>query len=307
MNPRALTSGLILFLVAACASTSTSAPAQPTSRSAPSSTTPPVVTHVQLDLVDTSRPAVDPASERSAPTRALPTELYLPATTEPRPLILFAHGYGGDPSKFTQLFGHWADAGFVVAAPKFPITYTGADSVGLTRAGDLGEQPADLAYVLDQILAGKYRDRIDTQRIGAAGLSLGGGTIWGFIADPCCVDQRIVAAIVMDGNPFGYQNVEQLATQMPLLVYHADQDPALPFESAYQSYTAAGAPKWFITIFGALHAQPFEDSEAAADAMVMDTSTRFWRGTLLGDTRALDGLVPAGTVPDVSTAEAAKN
>ena len=79
--------------------------------------TDPSAMHLRLDLVDRSRPAVDPISIRNAPTRTLPTELYLPAARRPVPLIVFAHGYDGDPSKFSQLFQHWSDAGFAVVGP----------------------------------------------------------------------------------------------------------------------------------------------------------------------------------------------
>ena len=58
------------------------------------------------------------------------------------------------------------------------------------------------------------------------------------------------------------------------------------------------------TIFGVLHAQPFEDSPSAADAMVERTTTEFWRASLLDDGAARAALLPDATVEGVSTAEA---
>ena len=229
------------LLLSACASsaTPTTAPG-----AKPSSTTAPVAAlHVQLDLVDRSRPAVDPFGERSAPTRSLPTELYLPAGAGRHPLIVFAPGFGGDPSKFTDLFTHWSDAGFAVASPRFPVTYTGADGSTLGRATDFREQPADLSFVLDHVLASTYRDRIDAHRIGAAGLSLGGVTTWGWIANTCCRDDRLRAAIVMDGNQFAFPNGTYVDNPVPVLVYHADHDPALPFANARAAYDHADRPQ----------------------------------------------------------------
>ncbi len=236
--------------------------------------------------------------------RALPTELYLPAGAGRHPLIVFAHGFGGDPSKFTDLFTHWSDAGFAVAAPKFPVTSTGADGATIGRSTDFTEQPADLTFVLDHVLAGKYRERIDAHRIGAAGLSLGGVTTWGWIADTCCRDQRVSAAIVMDGNQFAFPGGRYVDNRVPVLVYHADHDPALPFANARAAYDHAVAPKYFVTIFGPYHPQPFEDEPSPPDDMVKASSTDFWRAYLLGDRAARADIVTSATVPDISTAEA---
>jgi dienelactone hydrolase len=274
----------------------------PAAKPAPKPRVQPAV-HVQLDLVDRSRPAVDPIAVRSAPVRALPTQLYLPAGATPRPLIIFAHGYDGDPAKFTQLFQHWSDAGFAVVAPQFPITYTGAAAGPLARTGDQAQQPADLKFVLDRVLEGKWADRIDADHIGAAGLSLGGATTWGYIGNTCCRDKRVKAAIVMDGIQIPYDGGTQLPNRMPLLMYHADHDYSLPFAPARTAYANSAPPKYFVTIFGAFHAEPYENTPNVADAMVMTSSTDFWRAYLLGDASARADIVRDATVPNVSTAE----
>lgn len=250
-----------------------------------------------------SRPAVDPIGIRSAPARALPTELYLPASRGPVPLIVFAHGYDGDPSKFTGLFQHWSDAGFAVAAPQFPITSTGASAGPLARAGDYSQQPADLTFVLDHVFHSKWKSRLDPDRIGAAGLSLGGATIWGFIGNSCCRDPRIKAAIVMDGIQIQFEGGKLVPNRVPLLTYHADHDYSLPFASARTAYANAAPPKYFVTIFAAVHAEPYENTPTASDDMVMRTSTLFWRAYLLGRATAGNKIVSAATVPGVSTAE----
>ncbi|MGZ6958005.1 MAG: alpha/beta hydrolase family protein, partial [Acidimicrobiia bacterium] len=260
--------------------------------------------HVQLDLVDRSRPAVDPAGTRSAPVRDLPTELYLPGGAGPHPLIVFAHGYDGDPSKFTELFGHWSDAGFAVAAPRFPITYT-SDPVGpIARAGDIANQPRDMSFVLDQVLHGPYAGRIDRTRIAAAGLSLGGGTVWGLTTDRCCVDRRVRAAIVMDGNRLGFGDATYRPNRIPILVFHADHDYSLPYSAAQAAYAKLDPPKYFVTIVGALHAQPYENTPVPSDPMVVATSLDFLRAYLLHDAAARARIVTDATVAGVSSAEA---
>ena len=258
--------------------------------------------HVQLDLVDRTRPAVDPIGVRNAAVRSLPTELYLPRARGRVPLIVFAHGYDGDPLKFTQLFEHWTAAGFAVVAPRFPITYTGTATGPLSRSGDYGEQPADLTFVLDRVLESRWKSRVDVKRIGAAGLSLGGATIWGLIGNSCCRDPRIKAAVVMDGIQFGFNGGTRVANRMPLLMFHADHDYALPYPSAVTAYATAAPPKYFVTIAGAFHAEPYENTPNVADDMVMRTTTAFWRAYLLGDTTARGEIVPDATVADLSSA-----
>ena len=290
-------------LLAVVAVTSCASSTGPAARPAPTTKRTEPATHVQLDLVDRSRPAVDPITVRSASIRALPTELYLPAGSTPRPLVVFAHGYDGDPAKFSDLFERWSAAGFAVAAPRFPITFTGAGAGPLSRTADFAEQPADLTFVLDHILRSKWAARIDAHRIGAAGLSLGGATIWGFIGNTCCRDPRVRAAIVMDGIQISFADGTAVPNRMPLLVYHADHDYSLPFAGARTAYAAAAPPKYFVTIMGAFHAEPFENTPNPADEMVMTTSTLFWRAYLLDEPSARSEIVRAATVPGVSTAE----
>ena len=303
---------IFLVAVAACGSSSgstgASGSATPSATAASNPTTPTnataTVEHVQLPLVDKSRPAVDPSGIRSAPVRALPTELYLPATSRPRPLIVFAHGFDGDPSKFTELLTHWADAGFVVAAPKFPVTQTGSAAQGIALAADSVQQPADMSFVLDSLLKGKFASRIDAKHIGAAGLSLGGGTTWGLIAHSCCRDRRITAAIVMDGLQFPFPGGSYGKNRVPLLMFHADHDYALPYGAARGAYAGAAAPKWFVTLVGFTHAEPFENTPALTDAVVLQTSTDYWRAQLNGDQSAARRVVPDATVAGLSSIEA---
>ena len=77
---------------------------------------------VDLDLVDESRTTPTIGDVAGAPRRQLPTAVYLPATDGPAPLIVLAHGFNGHPDLFTALAGHWADAGYVVAVPRFPVS-----------------------------------------------------------------------------------------------------------------------------------------------------------------------------------------
>ena len=81
--------------------------------------------------------------------------MYLPATDGPAPLIVLAHGFNGHPRKFTTLAGHWADAGYVVAVPRFPVSsdeFPVLDPSAFdARIADLPEQADDVTFVIDAL------------------------------------------------------------------------------------------------------------------------------------------------------------
>ena len=64
-------------------------------------------------------------------------------------MVVFSHGLDGRPDDYQVLLTRWAAAGFVVAAPTFPHTGRGSDGNML----DVLNQPADVSYVLTQVLA----------------------------------------------------------------------------------------------------------------------------------------------------------
>ena len=106
---------------------------------------------VHLDLVDVSRPTAAGPGVPASPTRSLPTTVHLPAGDAPAPLIVLAHGAAGAPEKFGELAAAWADAGYVVAAPRFPLTN---EDVQPPVLADLAEQSRDVRFVIDSLLAG---------------------------------------------------------------------------------------------------------------------------------------------------------
>jgi predicted dienelactone hydrolase len=252
-----------------------------------------------VTLVDTSRPTVDPANPAGdAPTRTLRTVVYVPRGKGPFPLVLMAHGGDGNPDEFTQLLGAWAGAGYAVAAPAFPLTSNRSPKPLV--AADYLNQPADLSFVLTQVLARAkqqssplYR-RVDPRHIGAAGLSLGGTTVFGLAS--CCRDPRIDALLLMDpvSLPFATSVV---AFHTPVTFIHIDTDPVAPYATSAQAFAAAPPPKFLMTLHGGLHAEPYEDTPSPHDAAVIGASTAFWDAYLRGERRAVAEISRAGTVP----------
>src|SRR5438067_1920033 len=120
------------------------APAPPAA-APPAPAGPMPVAQLSLPLVDTSRRA------GSGP-RVLTTSVWYPAAPGgPFPLVVFAHGYNVTPAPYAGLLQSWARAGYVVAAPTFPLTNPGAP--GGPNEDDVVNQPADVRFVIDRLLA----------------------------------------------------------------------------------------------------------------------------------------------------------
>jgi predicted dienelactone hydrolase len=93
------------------------------------------------------------------------------------PLILLSHGSGGSAVQMAWLGTALAQAGFIAVAVDHPGNNANAT---LTAEGFAlwWERATDLSQVLDGMLADpEFGGRIDPDKIGAAGFSLGGYTV----------------------------------------------------------------------------------------------------------------------------------
>jgi predicted dienelactone hydrolase len=93
------------------------------------------------------------------------------------PLILLSHGTGGNADSLDWLGAGLAEAGYIVAAVDHPGNNAGGP---MTWDGMIlwWERATDVSNVLDGLLADPILGpRIDRDRIGAAGFSLGGYTV----------------------------------------------------------------------------------------------------------------------------------
>ncbi len=236
-------------------------------------------------LVDTSRVTEARTDAPGQPSRTLETLIYYPAlgkqggetmpgappaTAEgPFPLIVFSHGSGvSDPVRYDLLFRSWASAGYVIAAPKHPLSSTSLPDGG----ADVVNQPADVSFVITEMLrrsadaSGPYRSLVDGSRIGAAGHSLGAVTALGVVSNRCCVDARIRAGVILAGRksafpPDGWMT----GAHAPILVVHGDDDRLVRLAEGQQVFSEAPAPKAMLTIFGGDHNRPYGGSLATVE------------------------------------------
>lgn len=262
--------------------------------------------------VDTTRPT-EPLVFDAVPSagRSLPTTIRVPVGTDAHPVVVFSHGLGSSPQRFSQLLDAWAVAGYVVAAPRFPLTSDANPDHDL-EVDDQVNLPADVSFVIDQVLAASQtpgdplEGRVDPGAIGAAGFSLGGGATYALVFNDTYRDPRIrSAAILASAVLFDAQSVD-LSASFPLLIVHSTTDEQLDYEFARNAFSLAGGPAWFVTLDGFAHHDPFDDAPTPVDDAVEALTTAFWDLTLAdgGDaagSRLADAVASAGGLAQLET------
>jgi predicted dienelactone hydrolase len=265
-------------------------------------------------FVDRSRPTAANGTYPGAPSRTLATTVWYPAGGAPGPsdqpnapasegrrfpLLVFAHGFGASGPAYGFLLHRIASAGFVVAAPTFPLSNGSAP--GGRKLTDYVNQPADVSFVISSMLRlnrdddSPYADLLKRHHIAAAGHSLGGITTIGLLND-CCIDRRIDAYIPMSGIqlpfPDGAFTYERKA---PVLLIHGDQDGTVPFAGSFNVFAEARRPKYLLQLVNGSHV-PFGPPHG--DIVV--TSAIHFLDKYLHHRSSVRALLEDGNVPGVA-------
>jgi predicted dienelactone hydrolase len=198
-------------------------------------------------------------------TRALTTTVWYPVgTATPRTLVVFAHGYSVGLTPYVRICEAWARAGFVVAAPAFPLTDRSVAGANLDES-DMVNQPADVSFVITALVAvnttagSTLGGRIDARHIVVAGHSDGADTAEDVAYLPGQRDPRIGAAIVDAPDPLPLPaGAAKLVSTVPLLLIHGDRDPIAPFAASQRVLTQLSTPGWFLILRGADHLPPIQ-------------------------------------------------
>jgi dienelactone hydrolase len=275
------------------------------------------VTTTTITFADSSRSTAAWGGVAARSSRTLVTTLWYPSPGSggsrggPYPLIVFAHGLGGAPQDYAQLLSDWAAAGYVVAAPLFPLS--SSDTPGGPDGGDIGNQPGDMSFVIDQVLklsagsGGPLSGLVDPVEIGAAGHSNGAITTLGLIGNSCCRDHRIKAAVVMAGTTegLGRGHYDLAGGSPPLLIVQDLHDGLVPYPDAVAVYNQARGPKALL----ALSWDSSPDSSGATAHMassgvvgptggaVFRSTTDFFDAFLKHERGALQALAADGRSP----------
>jgi predicted dienelactone hydrolase len=136
--------------------------------------------------------------------RTFVTDVYLPVTDQPQPLVIISHGLNSDRESYAYLAQHLASYGFAVAVPEHP----GSNKQQLQallegRSREVAEplefldRPLDIQFLLDslQSLAEtdvQFQGKLDFERVGIIGQSFGGYT-----------------SLVTAGAPLSFSNLAQ--------------------------------------------------------------------------------------------------
>ena len=274
-----------------------------------------------LRLIDTSR-TIRLKGGRSEP-RTLVTYVRYPALgapsqtdipdaapasgSGPYPLVVFGHGYAVTPQLYARLLQSWARAGFVVAAPVFPLS--NAHAPGGPDEADVINQPADMSFVISSLLAlnrpgmGLLTHLIDPLEIAVAGHSDGAETALAVAYGRRFRDPRVSAAVILSGAEMsGIGGYTFTDGSRPLLAAQgtADTFNEPKYTNAY--FEEAQRPKFLLRLLGAGHLSPYihQQPQLAIVERVtiafLDTYVKHQPGALqrlgsLGSVRGISALV----------------
>ena len=192
------------------------------------------------------------------------TVVRYPVAGGPYPLIVFAHGYALTPAPYARLLRAWTRAGYVVAAPVFPLE--NANAPGGPDESDLVNQPADISFVIGKLLSlngratGALGGMIDPSRIAVAGHSDGAETALAVAYDHRFRDRRIRAAIVLSGSALPGMGAFPRKGP-PLLAVQGTADPINSPASTAAYFRLARSPKFLLWLLGASHLPPYTDQQ----------------------------------------------
>jgi hypothetical protein len=241
--------------------TTTSQPPTTTTTTVPPSTTsttpapgrpprPYSVGFTNLDLTDATRGG-----------RHLPTLVFYPAVGPGNgaetggaqglfrnwPLVVFAEGEGTTPLAYHDLLHHLAASGFVVAAPTFPVD----------TPADLANEPGDVRYVIDQVLAAAGRPgvldgMVDASRIALVGHSEGGDAVLMEAYTTDTGDSRVGPVVAMAAS-----GSIPASPKHDLLVIQGTADTVNQPNLGNALYASAPSPRAYLQLLGADHVQAY--------------------------------------------------
>jgi dienelactone hydrolase len=226
----------------------------------------------------------------------------------PFPLVIFGHGFDVTPGPYAPLLDAWARAGYVVAAPIFPLG--NANAPGGPNESDIVNQPRDMSFVISQLLAlsskraGLFSDLIAGNEVAVSGQSDGGETALATAYDTHFIDRRIKAAVILSGAELpGVGGFTFPAPSPPLLASQgtADTINRPVFTNAF--FNLAPRPKFLLTLVGASHLPPYT-TEQPQLAIVERVTIDFLNAYLRHAHGALGEMSSAGNVRGVAALQA---
>lgn len=193
------------------------------------------VVRERFSLIDDSRPTQAYNTFPGSPVRVLKGEIWRPVVVEaPGPLLVYSHGFMSNRHEGLYLMRFLASHGYTVVAIDFPLT--SRDAPGEAFGADIVNQPGDISFVIDYVLArndaqnDSLYETIDASKIAVAGQSLGGLTTMLTAFHRELLDSRIKAAICISGPTSMLAPDFFVGNTVPTLMIYADTDSLVAYE-----------------------------------------------------------------------------
>jgi fermentation-respiration switch protein FrsA (DUF1100 family) len=226
-------------------------------------------------------------------------------TWGPFPLVVFGHGFDVTPSLYARLLHAWAQAGYVVAAPLFPLENSSAP--GGPNEADLTNQPGDVSFVISSILAsshlagGQLSGLVDSSAIAVSGQSDGGDTALAVGYDQRYRDPRVTATVILSGAEIPASGSFTFPSNgPPLLAAQGTADTVNPPGFTTTFFEAASRPKYLLRLLGAGHLPPYSEQQPQL-SIVQRVTVAFLDGYLKHRPAQLRRLGNLGTVPGAAS------
>ena len=209
--------------------------------------------------------------------RILPTTIWFPSSGHgPYPLVVFAHGFATTPASYAPLLRRIAAAGYVVAAPTYPLL--SGEPAGPTDTEGWVDLYADTRVVTDNVLRILGGFLVDPDRIVVAGHSDGALLAFADGYTPYRLDPRVRGVIVYAAQ-LGFDAYQP--NDRPILHFISDQDEYNPYDDTIGwDRSVMQQPKTDVSLWNASHAGPYMDPNDPHFDLVA-TVTVDWLDTVL--------------------------